>query len=39
MTEKYQHENIPKYDEALKIILLGEVAVGKTSLTLYYKFN
>ena len=32
MTEKYQHENIPKYDEALKIILLGEVAVGKTSL-------
>ena len=32
MIEKYQHENIPKYDEALKIILLGEVAVGKTSL-------
>ena len=32
MTEKYQHENIPKYDDALKIIFLGEVAVGKTSL-------
>ena len=32
MIEKYQHENIPKYNEALKIILLGEVAVGKTSL-------
>ena len=32
MIEKYQHENIPKYDDALKIIFLGEVAVGKTSL-------
>ena len=32
MNEKYQHENIPKYDDALKIIFLGEVAVGKTSL-------